>query len=201
LTRVIPKVFVTRFFQLVTTRQFAEAERVLERLKQKMQMSERNRGYFQALYGMLLAQRNNDDRYAFLSSLNLSNKKELKAYRQEFLRQSERRLNADYDRGFFSAWADYMRILPKLEQTVVSMPNKNRVVKEAEAPESRPETIAEEGKEAKEEEKEEVKHEEIEEAKAEVKIEEKKEELAEPEELESAKKIEPKQSTLFDFSK
>jgi len=193
LTKTIPKVFVTRFFQLVTTRQFAEAERILERLKQKIQMSERNRGYFQALYGMLLAQRNNDDRYAFLSNLNLKDRKELQTCRREFLSQSEHRLHADYDRGFFSAWADYMRILPKLELTTVSIPNKNRVEKEVEATETLPELKAEENKETKDEEREEIK--------TEPKIEETKAEMEKVEENQSVEKIGPRQSTLFDFSK
>jgi len=193
LTKTIPKVYVTRFFQLVTTRQFAEAERILERLKQKIQMSERNRGYFQALYGMLLAQRNNDDRYAFLSNLNMKDKKELQVYRREFLRQSEHHLHADYDRGFFSAWADYMRILPKLELAIVSIPNMNRVEKEAKVTEVEEEIKAEEKNEAKDEEKEGVKRE--------TKVETKKEEIEKVEETESVEKIEPRQSTLFDFSK
>jgi len=189
LTRTIPKVFVTRFFQLVTSRQFAEAERILERLKQKMQMSERNRGYFQALYGMLLAHRNNDDRYAFLSNLNIKDKRELKTYRREFLRQSEHRLHADYDRGFFSAWADYMRILPKLETIVVSLPNKNLVEKEAEVTETQPETKAEESKEEREE------------VERETRIEEDKTGIEKVEETQGTEKIEPRQSTLFDFAK
>jgi len=191
LTKTIPKVYVTRFFQLVTTRQFAEAERILERLKQRIQMSERNRGYFQALYGMLLAQRNNDDRYAFLSNLNVNDKKELQTYRREFLRQSENRLHAEYDRGFFSAWADYMRILPKLELAIVSMPGKNRVEKEAKVTEGEPEIKADERSEARDEE----------EVKRETKIEAKKEEIEKVKETESVEKIEPRQSTLFDFSK
>lgn len=83
-----------------------------------MHVSERNRGYFQALYGMLLTQKNNDDRYAFLSGVDLTNRKQLKHYRQEFLSHAESRLHAEYDRGFFEAWADYMRILPKLEASV-----------------------------------------------------------------------------------
>lgn len=115
MTQTIPKVYVTRFVQLVTRRQFAEAERILDRLKQKIKMNERNRGYFQALYGMLLAQKSNNDRYAFLLNHNFQDKKELSDYRREFLRQSEFRLHADYDRGFFAAWADYMRIISKLE--------------------------------------------------------------------------------------
>jgi len=104
-------------------RQFAEAERVLERIKQKITLSERNRGYYQALYGMLLTQRNGDDRYAFLTNLSMSTKKELHESRREFLRQSEHRLNADYDRGFFSAWADYMRLLSKMETAAAPMPS------------------------------------------------------------------------------
>ena len=114
MTKPVPRIYTTRFFQLVTTRQFAEAERILERVKLKMHISDRNRGYFQALYGMLLTQKNSD-RYAFLPSLDMNNQRQLKRYRREFLSQSESRLHDDYDRGFFEAWADYMRILPKLE--------------------------------------------------------------------------------------
>lgn len=121
MTKTIPKLFVTRFFQLITTRQFAEAERVLERIKQKITLSERNRGYYQALYGMLLTQRSNNDRYAFFTNLGTSTKKALHESRREFLRQSEHRLHADYDRGFFSAWADYMMLLLKMEAATVPM--------------------------------------------------------------------------------
>lgn len=115
MTRPIPKVYTTRFFQLITARQFAEAERILERVKQKMHVSERNLGYFQALYGLLLTQKNNSDRYAFLANIDLTDTKQLRKYRQEFLFHVDNRLHAEYDRGFFAAWADYMRILPKIQ--------------------------------------------------------------------------------------
>ena len=111
----IRSVFVTRFFQLTTKRRFAEAERILERLKTKTQKTEWNRGYFRALSGMLLVQKSNSDRYAFLPSLDLSNKDELQSYRREFLKHARSKLHADYDRGFFSAWTDFMRVLSKME--------------------------------------------------------------------------------------
>lgn len=111
----ISRVFVTRFFQLVTNRRFAEAERILERIKLKVQETEWNRGYFQALEGIILAKKSNDDQYVFLSNVNPNNENELKSYRREFLKYTKTKLNADYDRGFFSAWADYMRILIKLK--------------------------------------------------------------------------------------
>ena len=111
----ISRVFVTRFFQLVIGRQFAEAERVLERIKLKIQETEWNRGYFEALNGILLTQKSNDE-YAFLQNLNLNNENELKKYRREFVKQSRNKIHTDYDRGFFSAWADYMRVSMRIRK-------------------------------------------------------------------------------------
>jgi hypothetical protein len=184
LTQTIPKVYVTRFVQLVTRRQFAEAERVLDRLKQKIKMNERNRGYFQALYGMLLAQKSNNDRYAFLLTQNFQDKKELLDYRREFLRQSEFRLHADYDRGFFSAWADYMRIMSKLELKSASIRKavqNNTTLRENE-----------------------LKTDETKKPKKEMNIEEEKEKkdfVEKLEDSETAEISEPRQSLLYDFSK
>jgi hypothetical protein len=110
----IPSALVTRFFQLLVNRQFTEAERELERLKQKMQKTEWNRGYFRALYGMFLSRKANGDSYAFLSSLDLDDKAALRGYRREFLDHVRNRLHGDFDRGFFSAWVDCMRVLSRI---------------------------------------------------------------------------------------
>jgi len=111
----ISPAFVTRFFQLITERKFAEAERMLERLRQRVEKTEWNDGYLQALNGILLAKKTNNDRSVFLSNVDFGNKKELQKYRQEFLEHAENRLHADYDRGFFSAWAEYTRVLSKMK--------------------------------------------------------------------------------------
>jgi hypothetical protein len=127
----IPSALVTRFFQLVVNRQFAEAERELERIKQKMHKTEWNRGYFRALYGMMLARRsNNNDSHAFFSKLNLSDKTVLHGYRREFLEHVKNRLHGDFDRGFFSAWADCIRVLSKID--VSNIPNANGPASEKE---------------------------------------------------------------------
>jgi len=110
----ISRVFVTRFFQLVKGRRFAEAERILERIRLRVQETEWNKGYFQALNGILLAQKSNDDQYAFLPNIDFNNEDELKKHRREFLKQARNKIHADYDRGFLSAWADYMRISIKM---------------------------------------------------------------------------------------
>ena len=109
--------FVTRFFQLVRKRQFAEAERVLERLRLKTRKNERNRGYLQALYGIFSASKSNNDQYLFLSNVNLKDKNELEKYRREFLKHTRDSLHAEYDRGFFSAWVKYLHTLVKLVES------------------------------------------------------------------------------------
>jgi len=110
----IPSVLVTRFFQLLVGRQFSEAERELERLKQRMQKTEWNRGYFRALYGMFLSRKANGDAYAFFSKLDFEDKATLHAHRREFLDHVRNRLHGDFDRGYFSAWADCMRVLSRI---------------------------------------------------------------------------------------
>jgi len=111
----VPSALVTRFFQLLVSRQFSEAERELERVKQKMHKTEWNRGYFRGLYGMLLTRRsNNNDSYAFFSKLDFNDRAALLGYRREFLGHVKNRLNGDFDRGFFSAWADCMRVLSRI---------------------------------------------------------------------------------------
>ena len=111
----IPSILVTQYFQLVAKRQFAEAERILERIKLKAEKTERNRGYLQALHGILLSNKSNNDQYTFLSNISLNDKASLEKHRREFLKHTRSSLHAEYDRGFFSAWADFTRVLLKLE--------------------------------------------------------------------------------------
>ena len=111
----ISQALVTRYFQLIVNRQFTEAERELERVKQKMQKTDWNRGYFRALYGMYLSRKTSNDNYALFSKLYLTDKPSLHMYRREFLEHTKNGLHGDFDRGYFSAWSDCMRILARLE--------------------------------------------------------------------------------------
>ena len=126
----IPSVLVTRYFQLVAGRQFTEAERELDRIKQKMQKTEWNRGYFRALYGMFLSRKANGDAYAFFAKLDLSDKAALHYHRREFLDHVGNKLHGDFDRGYFSAWADCMRTFSRMN--VPSTPNQNAPTNEKE---------------------------------------------------------------------
>jgi hypothetical protein len=110
----VSQALVTRYFQLIVGRQFTEAERELERVKQKMQKTDWNRGYFRALYGMYLSRKNNQDNYSFFSKLDLTDKVALHNFRKEFLENMQSSLHGDFDRGYFSAWADCMRIIARM---------------------------------------------------------------------------------------
>jgi hypothetical protein len=123
----IAQALVTRYFQLIVSRQFTEAERELERVKQKMQKTEWNRGYFRALYGMYLSRKNTTDDYAFFSKVDFSDKVMLNDYRKEFLSHMGNGLHGDFDRGYFSAWADCMRILSRMN---IASPNEMAVTEE-----------------------------------------------------------------------
>lgn len=119
----IPSALVTRFFQLLVERRFAEARRELNKIKEKMHKSEWNKGYFRALRGMLTERRSDSGRYAFLSELDLNDKKALKKYKKEFQAHVKSDLHEDFDRGYFSAWTKFMRVLDKLAVNNPKMKN------------------------------------------------------------------------------
>jgi len=100
---VLPSVFIDRFFQLLMKRNFKAAKIILERIQNRLQRREWERGYFNALNGMLLGLESGDKRL-FIN--NLANPQQ---YREEFLKHSQSRMHADFDRGFFAAWADFCR--------------------------------------------------------------------------------------------
>jgi ATP/maltotriose-dependent transcriptional regulator MalT len=112
----VPLALMTRLFQLVSERKFAEAERILERITVKMKKSgqqEFNRGYLEALSGIILTYRSSGESYEFFSNLNMNDTEALKRYYSDFKGNAESRFHADYDRGYFTALADYMRVVLK----------------------------------------------------------------------------------------
>lgn len=80
-----------------------------------MHKTEWNRGYFRALYGMYLSRKSNGDEYSLFSKLDLSDKVAVHGYRREFLDHTKNGLHGDFDRGYFSAWADCMRVLARMD--------------------------------------------------------------------------------------
>jgi len=65
----IPKLQVTKFHQLNLSRDFAQADRTLKEIREKLSNARWNQGYILAMEGMLTANRGKNDRYALISQL------------------------------------------------------------------------------------------------------------------------------------
>ena len=124
----IPLVLMTRLFQLVSQRKFAEAERILERINVRMKKrgeQEFNRGYLEALSGIILTYRSSGESYEFFSNLDLKDVEALKRHYKDFKENAQSRFHADYDRGYFSALADYIRVVLKTARNVAAAEPEN----------------------------------------------------------------------------
>ena len=108
-----PQALVTRFFQLLNNRQLTEASRELQRVREKVEENQWNLGYCKALSGMLLASKTNGNQYIFLSRINLKDEVTIQQYKREFSQRVQSRFHDNFDRGYFSAWSDYMSLLAK----------------------------------------------------------------------------------------
>lgn len=110
----IPSSLVTKFFQLLVDRQFADANRKLQQIEEKMHQSEWNRGYIRALRGMMVEEKSSSGKYAFLSKLKLDEENALRKYREDFQAHVKNEIHKDFDRGYFSAWTEFMRVIRKV---------------------------------------------------------------------------------------
>ncbi|MEM2273198.1 MAG: hypothetical protein QXX56_03145 [Candidatus Bathyarchaeia archaeon] len=111
---IIPSKILNEFFETILNRRFSEADKVLQEIERKIGEVDNNfkRGFLQGLKGILYMYRSNDQD-TFLSTLDLTNINALKKYYSEFLEDSKKKLHSDYDRGYFSALAGYIRFILK----------------------------------------------------------------------------------------
>lgn len=129
-----PQGKTTLYFQLITKRRFAEAERLLEDFKHHASSTEWSKGYLDALEGMLGGLKSTDDQYAFIGKLEF-NPKKIDEVKNEFVNHSRNRLHEDFDRGFFAAWADYMRVLAKWKPSELLQPRPPTLIEATNPPE------------------------------------------------------------------
>lgn len=87
---------------------FTSADRILQKIKGEAETEEWLKGYVNALEGMLLALQSRNDRFAFIANIET---KAADKFAKTFTRLSKDRMQSEFDRGFFSAWVDYVRVL------------------------------------------------------------------------------------------
>lgn len=102
------------FFHDLIEGRLASADKTLQSMKAEMRTTERQRGYLNALEGMLLALGSKNDKSVLINQIGT---KEADKLTKVFSRRSKDRLQSEFDRGFFEAWVDYTKTLKNLPQT------------------------------------------------------------------------------------
>jgi len=95
------------FFQELLAGRLTSADRVLQRINETTHTLEWQKGYINALEGMLLASSSKDERIIFTSQ---GREKQTSKLIKVFSQQSKNKMLGEFDRGFFSAWIDYSHI-------------------------------------------------------------------------------------------
>lgn len=103
---------VTRFCHLLYLKRMTGARRLLTRIENGISQTKWHRGYIQSLHGMLAV--NPKDKYAFLPTINFRNKEEIQHLRREFRKHAKNKRHGPYDRGFFTAWMHFTRLILQL---------------------------------------------------------------------------------------
>lgn len=101
---------VNTFFQLLNGGKRTAAKIVLDKIKQKSETSLWHHGYINALEGMFYALETKEDKEFFINQIKLENSE---MFRRKFFQQSKNELQTDFDRGYFSAWIDYLQVFKK----------------------------------------------------------------------------------------
>jgi len=100
---------VARYLQLLVQRNFTEAERELERVKQGIKPTPWCKGYYNALEGMLVSLRSGDNDYLYINRLVGSDMAKIDELQKRFARSSKDSLQEDFDKGYFTAWVEYLQ--------------------------------------------------------------------------------------------
>jgi hypothetical protein len=114
-SRFVEPHLLSNVFQNILNRRFADAERSIDEMEAKIKergYSEFASGFICALRGIVLMYRAGEQD-TFISKLDLNNTDMLKKYYREFLEHSKNKLHADYDCGYFSALAEFLRFTLK----------------------------------------------------------------------------------------
>ncbi len=104
-------ILVNKVLKLLIERKLKDAGKALEKLELTMAEKEWSKGYFNALQGMSLALKSKNSRYIYLNQITTDDSKKIDDIRKKFLKQTHNALHKDFDKGFFSAWSDYLKLL------------------------------------------------------------------------------------------
>ena len=123
--QVVP--IITRYLRLLVQRNFTEAERELEKIKQGIKPTQWGRGYFNALEGMIISLKSSDSIYLYINKVSINNGTEIDDLQKRFSRLSKDSLQGEFDKGYFTAWVEYLEVFKsnKIEKKPTKIESKS----------------------------------------------------------------------------
>jgi len=104
---------VKQYFKSVIEKRLTDAGRILDRLEQTATDNNWKKGYIKALQGIFLVLKSRNLRYAYIGQIHEDDPKKINGARRRLLKKSRNHLQRDFDKGFFTAWVDYLKVLKK----------------------------------------------------------------------------------------
>ncbi len=99
---------VNTFFTLLARGKWAAADRALDKMRQYSGKTQWQKGYLNALEGMIISLQESASQTSYIHQINPEKADQL---RRTFQQQARTKLHDDFDRGYFTAWADYAQTL------------------------------------------------------------------------------------------
>ena len=99
------------YFNSINNRNFAEADRIIDKIKNTSKKSDRLNGFLSALEGMRLSIYTNE-KYAFIVQLPTV-QKDVQKLKKDFNKKIRNPLSTNFDKGFFTAWLEYIEYYAK----------------------------------------------------------------------------------------
>jgi len=99
------------FFDHISNDSKQKAKKILSEYKNARITSEWTRGYLTALGGMVNSLDSSRSHIPFLIKVREKDEKNIRAVRNEFAERIDKPFTCEYDRGFLTAWVQYLSIL------------------------------------------------------------------------------------------
>ena len=98
-----------KFFKLIAMKKIPDAEHEFKKIQERIDNTKENSGYIRALEGLILA-RKSGDKNIYLARINAT-KNSVEETKKEFLAHASNELHDEYDRGYFKALAEYLKVV------------------------------------------------------------------------------------------
>jgi len=101
----------SEFFECISNDSKQNANRLLSKYEKEVIESKWTQGYLDALKGMVHSLENDKHHTPFLLRIREKDGNGIQDTRKEFAERIERRFTGEYDRGFLTAWMQYLSVL------------------------------------------------------------------------------------------